>query len=294
MKSTGPFLNKDYGGFDRPRGLFSNLPVGVDLFCDYNMFFDDFLSFNATAGTLTGTLSTTGTIVDVAAAACAGTTTPSAANVDTAIDTLETSTNLALKELASRLNKWLVVKDTGASVLASADAENGVLVITSDATTDANGGSIQTDNTQFLVKTGKKLWFEARIKVSDADQGPMFVGLADNFATNPEGVVVNGISRVGFELLDGAATINTVQDNDTTATRVITSISAADDTYIRLGFRTDGGHIRYYINRALVGSVAIASANAAITLGPAFMHLSGNATGTHTASIDYIMCAQER
>lgn len=242
MKSIGPFLNRDLGGHDRPRAIFSGIPVGVDMLCEYQVFFDDFLA----------------------------------------------SVNDAT-------NQWIVVKDASATALVgTGDLENGALTITSQATTDDDGGSIQRAETTFLVKTGKKLWFEARVKVSDADQGEMFVGLADNFATDPEAVIVNGISRVGFELIDGAATVNTVQDNDTTATRVVTSVSMADDTYIRLGFRTDGGHIRYYINRNLVGSVAIASANAAITMGPAFMHISGNNTGTHTAAIDYVMSVQER
>lgn len=242
MKSIGPFLNRDLGGFDRPRALFSGLPVGVDMLCDYTVFFDDFLA----------------------------------------------SVNDAT-------NQWIVVKDAGATALVgTGDLENGAMVLTSAATTDDDGASIQRAETTFLVKSGKKLWFEARVKVSDADQGEMFIGLADNFATDPEAVIVDGISRVGFELQDGSANIYTVQDNDTAVTRVDSGKDAADDTYVRLGFRTDGGSIRYYVNRALVGTVAIASANAAITLGPAFMHLSGNASGTHTAHCDYIMVCQER
>jgi len=56
-------------------------------------------------GTLTGTVD--GTINDVAAAACAGGATPTAAQVDTAIDSLEASTNLALKELHVKLNELI-------------------------------------------------------------------------------------------------------------------------------------------------------------------------------------------
>ena len=42
MKSIGPFINRDLGGFDRPRGLFSGMPVGADFLCDYMMDFEDF------------------------------------------------------------------------------------------------------------------------------------------------------------------------------------------------------------------------------------------------------------
>ena len=290
---SGRLLNKDHGGFDRPMGLFSSMPL-VDHLCDYNVFFDDFHRCLSTAGTLTGTLSATGTIVDVAAAACAGGATPTATQVDTAIDTLENSTNLALKELASRMNQFLIIKDTGASALISADAENGALVLSSTATTDDDGAAIQADNCSFLVKSGKKLWFEARVKVSDADQCDMFVGLCENFATNPENAIAEGCARVGFELVDGSAVIKCVTDNNTASTKTSSGVSASDATYVRLGFRTDGSSIRFYVNRSLVLTADIPSAIAAITLGPAFFGLSGNNTGTHTRTIDYIMAVQER
>lgn len=242
MRSIGPFLNRDFGGQDRARSLFSNMPVGVDMLADYCVFFDDFLA----------------------------------------------SVNDAT-------NQWIVVKDASATALVgTGDVENGAMTLTSAATTDDDGASIQRAETNFLVKSGKKLWFEARVKVSDADQGEMFIGLADNFATDPEAVIVEGVARVGFELIDGAATINTVIDNDTAATKTVLSKSMSDDTYVRLGFRTDGGSIRFYVNRALVSSQSIPTAIAAVTLGPAFMHLSGNNSGTHTAACDYILAVQER
>lgn len=192
-------------------------------------------------------------------------------------------------------NDWIKVVDTSVTVLmGTGDLENGAVTITSNATTDNDGGSMQRAETCFLVKSGKKLWFEARVKVSDADQGEMFIGLADNHATDPEAVIADGLARVGFELIDGAATINTVIDNDTAPTRTVLSQSMSDDTYVRLGFRTDGASIRFYVNRALVSTQSIPAAIAAVTLGPAFFHLSGNATGTHTAACDYIFACQQR
>lgn len=296
MKGIGPFLNRDFGYQDRPRALFSKLPIGVDGLLDYKVFFEDF--YDWVGGGLTGAEDNVLVDIAAAAAATAGGAAPTAAQVDTGIATavapIVSGTNLALKELQSKANRFQVVKDTGASVALSADAENGALVLTSAATTDNDGASIQAINTPFLCKSGKSLWFEARVKVSDADQCDMFVGLADNFATDPEAVVAEGVARVGFELIDGSAVVRTVVDNDTAATKTSSGISMADDTYIRLGFRTDGGHVRFYVNRSLVGAVAIPSAIAAVTLGPTFFNLSGDALGTHTASIDYIFAAQAR
>lgn len=278
MKSIGPFLNRDLGGFDRPRALFSGLPVGVDMLCDYVVEFEDFLNWEEghTAGA--------GAVV---AAALSTSDMYSDAAVNAAI-------NAGDLELASAINKFIVIKDTSASVAHDADAASGVLKLLSQTTTDDDGASIQKVETQYLCKSGVKLWFEARVKVSDADQCDMFVGLADNFATNPEGVWAAGVARVGFELRDGSASIVGVVDNDTATTDVTTGKSASDDTFVRLGFRTDGGSIRYYVNRSLVGTASIPAAIAAVTLGPAFAGISGNNTGTHTRSIDYFMVAMER
>lgn len=242
MRGIGPFKNRDMGGRDHARSLFSNLPIGVDQLADYCIDFDDFT-----------------------------------------------------RSVLDQTNDWISIIDTSCTTLmGTGDVENGAVTILSAATTDDVGGAIQRAETVFLVKSGKKLWFEARVKVSDADQGEMFIGLADNFATDPEAVIATGLARVGFELVDGAATINTVIDNDTASTRTVLSSSMADDTYVRLGFRTDGGSVRFYVNRSLVSTQSIPAAIAAVTMGPAFMHLSGSASGTHSAACDYILAAQER
>jgi hypothetical protein len=241
MRGIGPFINRDLSGQDRPRAIFSKMPIGVDMLADFHVFFDDFIG--------------------------------------TAVNATDTYT---------------VVKDTSATVTFGGDDENGSVKLTSAATTDNDGASIQLAETSFLVKSGKKLMFEARVKVGDADQGEMFIGLADNFATNPEGVIASGLARIGFELIDEAATINTVIDNASSSTRTVLSSSMSDDTYVRLGFATDGGSIRFYVNRSLVSTQSIPAAIAAITLGPAFFHLSGNATGTHVANCDYVLVCQER
>lgn len=243
MKSIGPFTQTDFGGFDRPRALFSKMPVNAASDLDYVFFMDDF----------------TQTVVDAT-------------------------------------NEWIVVTDSagGETTILDPDAENGVMKLTSKGTTDDNGSSIQRANTIFLVKSGKKLWFEAKVKLSDADQGDLFVGLANNFATDPEAVWAATLERVGFMIQDGSANIMYSVNDGTVDTIVDTGKDAADDTFVKLGFRTDGGSIRFYVDRSLVATVAIPSAIAAVTLGPAFAGISGSASGTHTRSIDYIMACQER
>ena len=50
---------------------------------------------------------------------------------------------------------WVVVKDSGATVAIAADVHNGVLVITSAATTDNDGGSIQANEIFQLLRIMK-------------------------------------------------------------------------------------------------------------------------------------------
>jgi hypothetical protein len=238
--ATGPLLNKDFYGFDRPRGLFSNLPMSSHEF-DYLIDMDD---FKGAAINLT--------------------------------------------------NDWIDLKTAGASAPVLSSEENGAVTLGSQATTDNSATSIQRTIKPFLLKASKKLWFEARVKLSSAVDGDLFVGLAETFAADPNNCVVAGTARVGFEIVDGSAVIQTSIDNDTATTLVSSTISAADDTYVRLGFRTDGGSVRFYINRALVATRDLPTAIAAKAVGVAFYGQSGSAVGTQTRKMDYFYAVQER
>jgi len=68
-------------------------------------------------------------------------------------------------------NDWTVLKDSSASAAIQADALNGVVDLTSQATTDNDGASIQGNEIWGLPSTaGQKLYFEARFQMSDVDQ----------------------------------------------------------------------------------------------------------------------------
>lgn len=237
---SGPLLNRDHGGFDRPRSLFSNMPMSSHEM-DYLVDMDD---FKGAAINLT--------------------------------------------------NDWIDIKTASASAPVLSSEENGAVTLGSQATTDDSGTSIQRTIKPFLIKAGKKLWFEARVKVSVAADCDMFVGLAETFAATPEASIAATTARVGFELVDGSAILQTSVCDNTSNSRVSAAVSAADDTYIRLGFRTDGASIRFYVNRALVGTASLPTAIAALGMGPAFFGMSGSATGTMTRKMDYFYAVQER
>lgn len=192
-------------------------------------------------------------------------------------------------------NAFNAVLDAGATAAIVADGNNGELKITSAATTDNDGGYIGLNQENFLLASGKKLWFSARVKGSSVADMDLFVGLSEAVATNPENVVAATTHRVGFELVDGAADILLKTSDGTTATSTDTGKDAVDDTYVKLDFVWDGvGQIDGYVNNVHIGSKSTNLPAVSATLTPGFFELSGSATGTRSATIDYMMVVVER
>ena len=196
-------------------------------------------------------------------------------------------------------NDWTVLKDSSAAVALQADALNGVVDLTSQATTDNDGSSIQGNEIWGIPSTaGQKLYFEARFQMSDADQMDMFIGVCENFASNPENCLTAS-NRIGFQIDDGDATphlITESSDSETDTTLSGTTYHFSDATDVTVSFVATKGtttdKVRFYINRTLVGTHTTNVPTANMT--QAAMEISGNATGTKSMSIDYIMVAQDR
>ena len=201
--------------------------------------------------------------------------------------------------LLDATNDWTVVKDSGASAALQADALNGVVDLTSAATTDNDGSSIQGNEIWGLPSTaGQRLYFEARFQMSDVDQMDMFIGVCENFATNPE-AIFTASNRIGFQIDDGDATphlITESSDSETDTTLSGTTYDLSDATDVTVSFVATKGtttdKVKFYINRTLVGTHATNVPTANMTQAAA--EVSGNATGTKSMSIDYIMVAQDR
>jgi hypothetical protein len=189
-------------------------------------------------------------------------------------------------------NDWTVVKDSGATVALVADAVGGELALTSTATTDNDGASIQ-GNEIFAVAADKNIYFQTRIKCTDADQTDLCAGLSVNFATNPE-AMLTAADRIVFQVDDGSASILCKTEKDGTETSTDSGIELVDATYILLAFSVNGtGAVKFYINSTLVathGTNIPDDENMTV----AAMSLSGNATGTRVTTLDYIIAAETR
>lgn len=174
-----------------------------------------------------------------------------------------------------------------ASEALAADEACGALLITNDAN-DNDVDSLQSTEECWRLASGKQLWMEMRVKVSDADDVDMFVGLSITDTTPRD-----ASDRIGFSLAEGSALILTACAKDSTGSDTSSGVSAADDTYVKLGVHWDGVNTaKFYIDRSLVRE-AIANIpndeNLAITL-----NIQNGAAGGDTLTVDYIYVAQER
>jgi hypothetical protein len=188
-------------------------------------------------------------------------------------------------------NAWTVVKDSGASVAIADDVAGGAVLLSSAATTDDDGASIQ-GNEIFLPASGKTIWFETKLQSADADQTDVFAGLTVNFATNPE-AALTAANRIGFQIDDGDASILCKTESGGTETSTDSGVDAADGADVKLGIRVNGtSKVEFYVDRALV---ATHTTNIPATeLALAIMELSGDATGTKSVQVDYVMAKATR
>ena len=198
-------------------------------------------------------------------------------------------------------HNWTIVKDSSATAAVVADSLNGEVNLTSANTTDNDGASIQAKQESFALPTtaGNKLYFETRVKISDATQTDFLVGFTETFATNPENALLSS-NVIGFVKVDGSAIVKGTTESGDTQTLVefadTTKSTMENDTYVTLGLvatKNDSTNkVQFYINRNLVGTSTtnIPTANMKVMA----MSVSGDATGQKVTTIDYIMAAQDR
>jgi hypothetical protein len=186
---------------------------------------------------------------------------------------------------------WTVIKDSSATVTVEADTVPGWCVLTSQATTDNDGGSIQGNET-WAVKLGRHLWFETIVKPHDADDSDWAVGFTENFATNPEAMILAS-NRICFQVDEGNASILCKTEASDVETSTDSEIDGVDNTEVTLGIHCIGtGVVKFYVNRLLVAEHTSNIPTANMTLGA--YHISGSGTGTFTFELDYMFAAMTR
>lgn len=194
-------------------------------------------------------------------------------------------------EQSSNHQGWTATKveaGAGSAAIAVDDAAGGVLKITNDAA-DNDSVELQWNSEGFKLATGKPLWFEARVKASDATQSDMIVGLCITDTT----LVAGMTDGVYFRKDDGDANIDFCTEKNSTETNTDTGSDLVADTFVKLGFFFDGDATVY----AYVDGVLAATHTTNIVddeeLAPSFAIQNGEAVAK-IGYIDYLKIVQIR
>lgn len=191
---------------------------------------------------------------------------------------------------------WAVtVIGTGAAALANLDG--GVLVLTNSAA-DNDSIQLQKVGESFALTAGKRAFFKARFKVSDATQSDLIVGLCVTDTTLMGATAGAGVTDgVFFSKDDGVATLDVqCQKNATTGqTRAASIATLVSDTFVSVAWAYDGkGEIAYFVNDVQVGTLAGTSAYLPdTTLTASFGVMNGEAVAK-TMTLDYLFASIER
>lgn len=174
-----------------------------------------------------------------------------------------------------------------AGTLVMADAVGGWLNLTGGAA-DGRGIQMQSDGEMFLPAANKDIWFEARIKVADADDIDWFLGLASTdtniFSTDPT-------ELIAFRGDDGDANIDFQVRNGGTGAQADSGTDLSDATARILGFHVIGAtSVVPYINGSAQTAVTsnMPTAEMALTFGM----LDGATTASNTLGLDWYRIVQ--
>lgn len=205
--------------------------------------------------------------------------------------------------------KWLEVDDGGTGTNALADVAGGVCnIVTAAADNDYHG--ITSIGESFLFLAAKKLWFEARFKLTEAtvNESAWWFGLTDTLTTG--GIQANALGPLAsydgalISKIEGTMAIDFETSNaGSQATGAGEGGTFVSGTWTTVGFYFDGtattSTITPYFNVA--GGTALAAGQAkSITLaGLEEMHLvagvkAGPTAAAETLQLDYIRAVQLR
>jgi hypothetical protein len=191
---------------------------------------------------------------------------------------------------------WTVT-EVGSGTRALTDVNGGALLIT-NAAADNDRNELQKLGEGFLLAAGKKAFFKARFKVSDATQSDFLIGLAVLDTTLQGSVDSDGVTDgIFFNKDDGDALLDvSVQKNSTTGQNRAAGIATVvADTFLEVAWYFDGiSEVQYFVDGVHKGSLDASSTYLPDTeLTVSFAIMNGEAVAK-TATIDYLFAALER
>lgn len=184
---------------------------------------------------------------------------------------------------------WTETETGSTGSVAIGDVDHGALVVTTGSA-DNDNEFVQKIGESFKIVSGKKLWFKARFKVSDATQSDFVIGLQIT-DTSPLAVT----DGVYFMKDDGDANLDFYSTKDSTSSSASAIATVADDTYLTAGFYYDGkGNIEYFVNDVKKGTLTPSTAlpddeELTISFG-----IQAGEAASKVMTVDYVFAAKER
>lgn len=179
----------------------------------------------------------------------------------------------------------------GSATEALTDIDGGALLITNDAA-DNDADFFQKVGESFLMEAGKRAFFKARFKVSDATQSDFVMGLQVTDTTP-----LDATDGIYFMKDDGDANLDVycrknASTGSTSATAIATVVS---DTFLTVGWAYDGkSSLAYFVNDVQLGTLDASSTYLPDTeLTVSFGIQNGEAVAK-TMTLDYVFAAKER
>lgn len=141
--------------------------------------------------------------------------------------------------------EWtMTVTEAGAgTTTAVLDTTNGGNLLITTAANEYDGINLQLKGEAFQLVVGKPLYFGTRLKVSDATQSDLLVGLAVTDTTLMAVDTAHASScqdAICFLSLDAATTVHAITDKDASETTTTTSLLTLDTSFHWYEFWWDG------------------------------------------------------
>lgn len=186
---------------------------------------------------------------------------------------------------------WVVTETDAGATQALTAGDGGLLLVTNTAADD-DLVALQKTPAAFAFTAGKKAFFKARFKVSDATQSDFVIGL-QVVDTTPLDVT----DGVYFLKADGSTALSVVcRKNATTGSTSASSIATvANDTFITVGFYYDGvSKVFYAIDGTVKGTLDASSSYLPDTTCTVSFAIQNGEAVAKTMTVDYIYAAVER
>jgi len=180
------------------------------------------------------------------------------------------------------------ITNTGTGTIALTDVLGGCLLLT-NAAADNDALFVQKKGECFKFTAGKKVFFKARFKVSDATESDFIIGLQITDTTPLD--VTDGVF---FQKDDDDALLDFHVEKNNTATDKTAIATVVSDTFLEVGFYYDGvSEITYFVDGVKKGTAAVTNLVDDEELTVSFGIQNGEAVAK-TMTVDYILAAQER